>query len=140
VQLPVKAHYATIAMIELANRSPDAPPVSLRAIAAKHQIPLPFLTQIFQQLRAAGLANSVRGASGGFLLQRSSETISIAEIVDAVCPGPPSSTVSGKTAEHAAVQQIWDGLDELIKNHLRGLLLSELVEQTQPAQATMFYI
>jgi Rrf2 family protein len=140
MQLPVKAHYATIAMMELANRVDDAPPISLRAIAAKHQIPLPFLTQIVQQLRAAGLVSSVRGASGGFMLQRPADAISIAEIVSSVCPSSSNPAASGKTREHVVVQQIWDSLDELIDGHLSGLKLSDLVEQAQPADADMFYI
>ena len=85
MQIPVKAHYAAIAMLVMADKYEDAELVSARHIAAEHDVPSQFLAQILQQLRSANLISSTRGANGGFKLQRAPQLITLAEIVDAVC-------------------------------------------------------
>ncbi len=139
--LPIKAHYATVAMLELAIRHRDPLPVSLRGIADEHSIPLPFLTQILQQLRAANLVCSTRGAFGGYRLCNDPSKITVADIVQAVCPfATTSPSHSTKVKSHRAISAIWDALDASIQKQLTGILLSDLVEQHQSFPESMFYI
>ncbi len=140
MQLPVKAHYATLAMLALAQHYESRHPLPARVIASEHKIPSQFLGQILQQLRAAGLISSTRGASGGFLLERSPREISIAEILDCICssnsPGTNSATPSNLCA---AVNEVWEELGlkqrEVLENHSLGDLL-----QRASAPDPMFYI
>ncbi len=53
MQIPVKAHYAAVAMLALAKRFDDGELVSVKSIATEHQIPSQFLVQILQLLRSA---------------------------------------------------------------------------------------
>ena len=139
--LPVKAHYAAVAMLELALKYQDPVPVSLRGIADEHEIPLPFLTQILQQLRGAQLVSSTRGALGGYRLCRSPSKINMAEIVQAVCPMATSSPhPSSNTRANRSIAAIWDSLDVTIQKQLSDISLSELVEQHQQLPDSMFYI
>ena len=55
MQIPVKAHYAAVAMLALAQRYQDGELVSARTMAEEHSVPNQFLVQILQQLRSAGL-------------------------------------------------------------------------------------
>ena len=71
-------------MLELAARRSDPNPVRLKAIADMHGIPKRFLVQILLQLKTAGLVASVRGASGGYQLARTPESISLASIINAI--------------------------------------------------------
>ncbi len=59
MQIPVKAHYAAIAMLALAARYRDGELVTARAVSAEHDVPNQFLVQILQQLRSAGLVCSL---------------------------------------------------------------------------------
>ncbi|MFL2771600.1 MAG: Rrf2 family transcriptional regulator [Rhodospirillaceae bacterium] len=78
-----KSELALNGMVELAKlRHPK--PLALAQLAKKQTISLSYLEQIFAALRRSGLVLSVRGPGGGYLLARSSETITAGEIVSAV--------------------------------------------------------
>jgi Rrf2 family iron-sulfur cluster assembly transcriptional regulator len=141
LQVPVKAHYATLAMMTLASRHDDAHPVALRSIADQHEMPLPFLTQILQQLKLAGLVISTRGPAGGYRLQRDPDQISLADIMAAV--GTTSENqlgTIGSTAAHRVLQKTWSELDCCIRDFLVQVRLSQLVEEIDPINEAMFYI
>lgn len=140
MQLPIKAHYATVAMLALAQSHPQGRLLTVRAIAVEHDIPAQFLVQILQQLRSAGLINSTRGSNGGFRLERSPSQITLAEILDAVCP--PTSNCSPESASPLAsiMREVWNELSELQHQHLSHLTLSTLCERTHADAQAMFYI
>ena len=56
----------------------------IREIADAHGIPSRFLVQILLQLKAPGLVQSVRGASGGYQLAREPEEITLLEVMTVV--------------------------------------------------------
>ena len=55
-----------LAMLQLAQDYSSAEPVQVRRIAERQGIPATFLVQILHELRRAGLAESTRGAAGGY--------------------------------------------------------------------------
>lgn len=59
-------------------------PVPLSAIASRQEISQHYLEQLFMKLRKSKLVRSVRGPSGGYLLDRPPEEISIGDIFRAV--------------------------------------------------------
>jgi Rrf2 family protein len=138
--LRAKAHYAAVAMLELALRAEEPQPASVRDIADEHEVPLAFLNQIFQQLKAAGLVKSLRGASGGYRLQRPASMISLAEIVEAVSPSSRKSDVPFRSSVNQVLEQTWSELDEAHRQRLDATRLDQLVEQVSNAQDGMFYI
>lgn len=140
MQLPIKAHYATLAMLAIAQRFEMREPLAARVIAADQKIPSQFLGQILQQLRAAGLITSTRGACGGFHLVKPPDQISIGEVVDAVC----ISASGASAAEEASplsevVQEVWDALRSQQRQFLEQLTLGELLQRSL-APNSMFYI
>src|SRR5215510_10070674 len=84
MRVSAKAEYACIAMLELAANVNERQPVRVKAIAEAHGIPQRFLVQILLQLKTAGLVVSVRGASGGYQLARPPDTISLAQVINAI--------------------------------------------------------
>ncbi len=109
---PMKAHYAAVAMLHLAVRYHEPQPASIREVAQEHQIPLAFLTQIFQFLRSAGLVTSTRGPSGGFRLSLPPEEISLGTVIDAVYSlAPHEPDVSGsernRSSPRFGMNSIW---------------------------------
>lgn len=142
MQIPVKAHYAAIAMLALAARYRDGELVSARSVSADHDVPNQFLVQILQQLRSAGLISSSRGSSGGFKLQRAPDEITLAEIVDAVCsPQMSSATETGTSDLNRVMSQVWEQVIQQQRNELEQRTLQSLLEQAiAQAPEPMFYI
>ena len=78
-----KAEYGIRIMAHLAAYDGDGP-VSLSAIADAEGLPLAYLEHLVQRLRRAELVDSRRGAHGGYTLSRPAETITMAEVVEAL--------------------------------------------------------
>ncbi|MBU6182296.1 MAG: Rrf2 family transcriptional regulator [Verrucomicrobia bacterium] len=82
MKLTKRGEYALRALIDLAlAREAGRTLVALKEIAARETIPLPFLEQIFVQLREAGIVDGKRGKGGGFFLAKVPEQIPIGEVV-----------------------------------------------------------
>lgn len=140
MQLPIKAHYATVAMLALAQNYESGQPVTARTVADDHDIPPQFLVQILQQLRAAGMISSTRGSSGGFRLEREPSAISVADVVEAVCPGSQASAPRSSSPLGQVVQEVWTELSLIERQHLQELKLSELCQRAESTAESMFYI
>lgn len=82
LSLTRKTDYALVAMADLARRAPMAG--NTREMSARLRIPLPALRKIMTRLMHKGLVVSTRGTEGGYCLERLPETISLAELIDAV--------------------------------------------------------
>lgn len=67
MRLSTKSRFAVTAMIDVALREKSGP-VPLSDIAARHQISLSYLEQMFSRLRQHGLVESTRGPGGGYTL------------------------------------------------------------------------
>lgn len=140
MQLPIKAHYATVAMLALAQSYAQGQVLTVRAIADEHDVPAQFLVQILQQLRAAGLITSTRGSNGGFRLDRAPSTISLADVIDAVCPPVSHNAIESSSPLATVMRDVWSELSELQHQHLSRMTLSTLCERTQENSQAMFYI
>ncbi|MEA2555969.1 MAG: Rrf2 family transcriptional regulator, iron-sulfur cluster assembly transcription factor [Actinomycetota bacterium] len=84
LKISQKLEYAMRAMIELAQRRSEGVLVPAREIAERQQIPLRFLEQQLGALSKAGLVESFRGAGGGCKLAKEPDTITVAQIADAI--------------------------------------------------------
>ena len=86
MRLSTKGRYAVMAMTDLARRQDEADgrAVALAEIAARQQISLSYLEQLFARLRRKGLVVSARGPGGGYRLAREACDTAIADIVLAV--------------------------------------------------------
>ncbi|MCC6509100.1 MAG: Rrf2 family transcriptional regulator [Pirellulaceae bacterium] len=140
MQLPIKAHYATVAMLDLAQNYQCGQLLTVRAMADEHDIPPQFLVQILQQLRAAGMITSTRGSSGGFRLERAPARISVAEIVEAVCPISSTPTLDTNSTLNQIVRDVWDEVNERESQLLSQIKLSDLCASAEKSSQTMFYI
>lgn len=141
MQLPIKAHYATLAMLALAQRCDAGELVTARVIAHEQKIPSQFLGQILQQLRATGLITSTRGASGGFRLSQVPARISIAEIVDAVCVLNGACTpTESESPLSQIVSEVWEELNQKQREILEQFTLADLLAKLEKSPAAMFYI
>lgn len=134
MRLSAKAQYACVAMVDLACRHGEPNPVHLKHIAEKHGISQRFLVQIVMQLKAAGLVDSTRGVTGGYLLAKPPGLISLAEIVHAIDPPPPPapSALSGlySTPVVQVLSVVMQEAQDREQRRLAEITLDELVKQT----------
>jgi Rrf2 family protein len=78
--LSQKARYALHALLVLARQSTEEP-MMIADIADEARVPRKFLEQILLSLKRRGIVRSMRGRQGGYLLGRSPQEISFADII-----------------------------------------------------------
>ena len=83
MKLTTKGRYAVMAMADLAANQ-NGKPVSLNDISLRQNISLSYLEQLFSKLRNEKLVKSVRGPSGGYILEKNPKEIRISNIIFAV--------------------------------------------------------
>jgi Rrf2 family protein len=141
MKLSAKTEYACIAMLELARRFDEGQPVRIREIADEHGIPSRFLVQILLQLKGAGYVASTRGASGGYMLVKSPDKISLGEVMG-VIEGQENDQIAATTRSPTArvLSRTWHEVTVRQQEMLQSITFAELVERTkQPAEA-MYHI
>jgi Rrf2 family protein len=84
LRLSKKADYALIAMKHLSRLPGDGASTSAREIAEQYDIPLELMAKVLQRLVRSGLLVSTQGTRGGYTLQRASNSISVAEVIQAI--------------------------------------------------------
>jgi Rrf2 family cysteine metabolism transcriptional repressor len=84
VKLSVKSDYAARAVLGLARHFPNETALRVEGIAAAQGVPANYLVQILIELKAKGIAKSVRGKEGGYLLARPPAEISLGDVIRAV--------------------------------------------------------
>ena len=90
MRLSKKADYALMAMKHLAIKS-DVASTSAREIAEQYDIPIELMAKVLQRLARSGLLTSHQGTRGGYTLARPTESISVADIIQAI-DGPLTVT------------------------------------------------
>ena len=76
------ADYGTVVMVYLAKHTEQL--CNARDIALHTHLTVPTVSKLLKRLTVAGLLSSVRGASGGYRLQREPAAISVADIIYAM--------------------------------------------------------
>ena len=134
MRLTTKGRYAVTAMLDLAIHA-DRGPISLADISQRQEISLSYLEQLFAKLRKNALVSSVRGPGGGYKLQRASEAIFIAEIIDAVSESLDTTKCRGagdcQGGETCLTHYLWEDLSEQIHGFLQNISLADLVARNE---------
>ena len=137
MRLSTKGRYAVMAMTDLAAHGADRA-VSLAEIAARQQISLPYLEQLFARLRRGGLVRSVRGPGGGYRLSKTIAETRISEIVLAVDEPIRATRCAGGAApgkgcmasgEQCLTHGLWEALGEKIEDYLASVSLEDVIER-----------
>lgn len=133
------AEYALHSMLILATQRG---PVSISDLASYQRIPERFLAKLFTRLKKARLVQGTEGISGGFVLAKAAEEITVLEMLQAVDPGrglfacaeirrnctlfgetPPGWAVSGPCRIHAFME----AAEQSLRRFLASKTLADLV-------------
>lgn len=80
MKLTTKSRYGTRLILDIAVYGKDKP-VPLSDVSNRQNISVKYLEQITRKLKKAGIIDSCRGPSGGHMLAKSPDEISIGQIV-----------------------------------------------------------
>jgi Rrf2 family iron-sulfur cluster assembly transcriptional regulator len=136
MQLSTKGRYAVMAMTDLARHQLGrGRAVSLADIAARQEISLSYLEQLFARLRRNGLVESVRGPGGGYRLAHPAAETWIIDIVRAVdeplqavrCGGLGRGCMAG--GERCLTHDLWEALGRTIHDFLAGVSLADVLDR-----------
>ena len=134
MRLSTRGRYGTRLMVDLAQHYADGP-IPLAAIAKRQDLSAKYLEQLIILLKGAGLIRSVRGRSGGYMLARKPEEISVGEIVETLegklsvvdCVLEPELCYR---AIECPTRDIWVGMTEMIKKQLFSLSLGNILAKS----------
>ena len=126
MRMSTKGRFAVNALIDLALREP-AGPVALASIGQRQQISLSYLEQLFSRLRHEGLVESTRGPGGGYTLGRTSDNITVADIVLAV--DSPLDEPGEEDRSMGMSKALWQRLNAVMLEHMATITLTSLVQE-----------
>ncbi|MFD2257549.1 RrF2 family transcriptional regulator [Luteolibacter algae] len=137
MKISQKLEYACRALVQLAKAYDGKTLTRLDELAQREAVSANFLVQILNDLRRGGLIESRRGASGGYSLSRSADSITLRQIVDAVEPSQLQNTALAQGESGGAVKRAWEDISEQLAQNLEKVTLESLSAQ---ASDPMFYI
>ena len=129
MEITRRTDYAIRLLQELDRRGGG--PVSVRELAERQAVPYAFARAVQRDLVAAGLVTTVRGRSGGCVLVRDSESITLLDIVSAI-QGEPAASVCSRDPQWCAqsggcsVHRVWCELDAITREFLGRKTLAGL--------------
>ena len=127
ITLPKKLFHAIEAVLSLSYRA-TAEPLSGKELCEKLGLPPRYLEAMMQQLVRVGILRGVRGPSGGYLLAKSPERISLTDICLALRDEqelPESHTELGQKL----LLDVCEGLQEHCLKYLDTITLASLAEE-----------
>ncbi len=138
MRVSTRGDYASRALLSLALHDNVITPTSVRDLAERTGLPQPYLEQILLSLKGVGLVRSKRGVGGGYVLARSPEAITLAEIVAAV-DGPIVAGDFGQPHQDGACDHegqcvlldVWADVGNHMREHLSSFTLADMVLQAR---------
>ena len=133
MKVSTKGRYGLKALIDIAS-NPDGEAVSITSIASRQGISERYLEQLMSKLKKAGIISSIRGASGGYILARAPEDVSVGDVLRALegnlelvdCLGA-SDEESCNFIDTCATKYVWKRISDSINQTVDGILLNELI-------------
>ena len=131
MKLTTKGRYAVTALLDLALHDGEGP-VCLSEIAARQDISLPYLEQLFTRLRRHGLVASTRGPGGGYNLGKAAADIRVADIISAVDESFDATRCGGERDCHGGkaclTHELWADLSREVHRFLQSVNLEQLMQ------------
>ena len=133
MKLTSKGRYAVMAMADLAKNYVKEP-INLTEISLRQGISIDYLEQLFSKLRKNNLVNSVRGPSGGYVLNKPPDEIKLLSIISAVdekiktvkCRKESKKGCNGKSFK-CITHNLWDDLESHINKFFENNTLNDIL-------------
>ncbi|MFO7154823.1 MAG: Rrf2 family transcriptional regulator [Caldicoprobacter oshimai] len=147
--ISTRGRYGVKAMLDLAlNSSQDSVPV--KSIAERQNIPGKYLEQVLSALKKAGLVKSVRGPTGGYMLAKPPEHITVGDILRALEGdlAPVKCVEQGQKKEKCARERqcitkyVWARIRDEVNQVVDSITLKDLADayEKEVMNGYMYYI
>lgn len=139
MKLSVKSDYAARAVLGLARHYPNGEALRVEDLAGEQNIPANYLVQILIELKAQGIARSVRGKEGGYLLARPPAEITLGDVLRAV-HGTVFDTPALSDPDCATeLRGAWHRLQKTVETAAESITFQQLLDEST-AKEKMYYI
>ncbi len=139
MKLSVKSDYAARAVLGLARHFPTGTALRVEDLATEQNVPANYLVQILIELKAQGIAKSVRGKEGGYLLARTPGEISLGDVLQAV-HGEVFDTPALSDQNCAPeLRHAWQKLKSAVEEAARKITFQQLLDEGAEKEK-MYYI
>ena len=133
MRISTKGRYAMCVMIDLAEHYKEGP-VALKDIAARQNISKKYLEQIVSLLNRPDFLKTTRGAQGGYMLARTPDKYTVAEILKlsegSLAPVPDLDDPSeAAAAADYQLLPLWQGLYDVVNSYLEGVTLQSILDK-----------
>ena len=138
MRLTTKGKYAVTALLDLSLHQSGKEFISLSKIAARQDMPISYLEQLFRNLRKAGIVEAARGPTGGYRLSRHSSEINVSEVVASVEGTMDATQCGGASDCHAGTRclahDLWSELNSQVDNFLISKSLEDVIANERSSQ------
>ncbi|MFO1476761.1 MAG: Rrf2 family transcriptional regulator [Verrucomicrobiota bacterium] len=140
MKLSVKSDYAARAVLGLARHYPTGGAIRVDDLASDQNVPANYLVQILIELKSKGIARSIRGKEGGYLLARSPAEITLGEVIRAVHGEvfDPAALSEGKGCA-PELRRAWQKLQTALNTVADAITFQQLVDESGEKEK-MYYI
>ncbi len=131
--ITTKSRYALRAILDIA-RYQDGGAVRRSDIARRQEIPRYYLERILLMLRDRGILRSRKGPGGGFVLNRTPETLTAWDIIDAVGEGRPpmeclvTDCPNCSRSATCDTRAVWARLYNVVRLEMQRIRICDVVE------------
>jgi len=142
MKLSTKSTYGLRAMVNIALEHENGS-ISIKEISKKERISGVYLEQLLNKLRREELVKSVRGPSGGYILSKSPDKITVKDIV-LILEGniSPVDCASGRESwkmkcgrnKNCVAKIVWTRLAKSISDCLDAITLEDLCKEARRLQ------
>ncbi len=131
MKISTKGRYALCVMLDLAQHYGEGC-IALKDIAARQNISKKYLEQIVALLNRPEILKTVRGAQGGYMLARTPDKYTVAEILKlaegSLAPIPNlEDPAEAAAAADSQLLYVWQGLFDTVNSYLEGITLQDII-------------
>ena len=135
----MKSDYAARAVLGLARHYPSGAALRVEELAAEQGVPAHYLAQILVELKAQGIAKSVRGKEGGYLLARPPGEITLGDVLRAVHGQVFDTPALSDPDCPPELRRAWRRLQRAMEAAATAMTFQQLIEESAEKEK-MYYI
>ena len=139
MKLSVKSDYAARAVLGLALHYPTGTALRVEDLATEQTVPANYLVQILIELKAQGIARSVRGKQGGYLLARPPGEISLGDVLRAVHGQVFDTPALSNPDCPPELRRAWLRLQQTLQAAADAITFQQLLDESAEKEK-MYYI
>jgi Rrf2 family protein len=139
VKLSARSDYAARAVLGLARNYPSPNAVTIEDLATSLNMPSNYLALILNELKGQGIARSIRGKAGGYVLARSPAEITLGDVLrvaEGAIYDPPALIDAGCPSE---LRRAWQKMQHAVVAAADSITFQQLLEEGAEKEK-MYYI